>query len=71
LLAAPELKDPLQVIQPKVLYQYSDPELEARSAGQKIMIRMGAENATKIKAKLQEIRRELTGPKGGNPASPK
>lgn len=71
LLATPELKDPLQLVQPKVLYQYSDPELEARSAGQKIMIRMGAENATKIKAKLQEIRRELTGPKGGNPASPK
>ena len=34
------------------------------------MIRMGAENATKIKAKLQEIRRELTGPKGGNPPQP-
>jgi Protein of unknown function (DUF3014) len=71
LLATPELNDPLQLVQPKVLYQYSDPELEARSAGQKIMIRMGPENATKIKAKLQEIRRELTGPKGGNPASPK
>ena len=71
LLATPELTDPLQLVQPKVLYQYSDPELEARSAGQKIMIRMGAENATKIKAKLQEIRRELTGPKGGNPAAPK
>ena len=71
LLATPELKDPLQLVQPKVLYQYSDPELEARSAGQKIMIRMGPENATKIKAKLQEIRRELTGPKGGNPAGPK
>jgi len=71
LLAAPESTDPLQLVQPKVLYQYSDPELEARSAGQKIMIRMGAENATKIKTKLQEIRRELTGPRGGNPASPK
>ena len=62
LLAAPELTDPLQVVQPKVLYQYADPELEARSAGQKIMIRMGNENAAKVKAKLQEIRRELTGP---------
>ena len=61
LLAAPELTDPLQVVQPKVLYQYADPELEARSAGQKIMIRMGNENAAKVKAKLQEIRRELTG----------
>jgi Protein of unknown function (DUF3014) len=71
LLATPELKDPLQVVQPKVLYQYADPELEARSAGQKIMIRMGSENAAKIKAKLKEIRRELTGPNGSNPAGSK
>jgi hypothetical protein len=64
LLAAPELTDPLQVVQPKVLYQYADPELEARSAGQKIMIRMGNENVAKVKAKLRDIRRELTGPEG-------
>jgi hypothetical protein len=69
LLAAPEVKDSLQVVQPKVLYQYADPELEARSAGQKIMIRMGNENAAKVKAKLQEIRRELTSPQG-NPSGP-
>jgi hypothetical protein len=69
LLAAPESKDPLQVVQPKVLYQYADPELEARSAGQKIMMRIGNENAAKLKAKLQEIRRELTGPQG-NPPGP-
>jgi hypothetical protein len=71
LLATPESKDPLQVLQPKVLYQYANPELEARSAGQKIMIRMGSENAAKVKAKLQEIRRELTGPRGSNPAASK
>jgi hypothetical protein len=69
LLAAPEVKDSLQVVQPKVLYQYADPELEARSAGQKIMIRMGNENAAKVKAKLQEIRRELTGPEGNPPGA--
>ena len=69
LLAAPELKDPLQVVQPKVLYQYADPELEARAAGQKIMMRMGNENAAKVKAKLQEIRRELTGPQGNPPGA--
>ena len=69
LLAAPESKDPLQVVQPKVLYQYADPELEARSAGQKIMMRMGNENAAKVKAKLQEIRRELTGPQGNPPGA--
>ena len=69
LLAAPESKDPPQLVQPKVLYQYADPELEARSAGQKIMIRMGYENAAKVKAKLQEIRRELTGPQSDPPGS--
>jgi hypothetical protein len=69
LLAAPESKDPLQVVQPKVLYQYADPELEARSAGQKIMMRMGNENAAKVKAKLQEIRRELTGPQNNPPGA--
>ncbi len=69
LLAAPESKDPLQVVQPKVLYQYADPELEARSAGQKIMMRMGNENAAKVKVKLQEIRRDLTGPQGDPPGA--
>jgi hypothetical protein len=39
-----------------VLYTYADPELEARSAGQKILMRMGAENATAIKDKLRAIR---------------
>jgi hypothetical protein len=43
-----------------VLYQFADPELEGLSAGQKIMLRMGAENAAKVKAKLREIRRELS-----------
>lgn len=59
LLAAPELAGPVELVQPKVLYQFADPALEGRSAGQKIMMRMGSENAAKVKAKLREIRREL------------
>lgn len=59
LLAAPDLKGPPELAQPKVLYEYAAPELQARSAGQKIMMRMGAENAARVKAKLREIRREL------------
>jgi hypothetical protein len=62
LLAAPDVTSPLALVQPKVLYLYSDPDLESRSAGQKIMMRMGADNATRIKAKLREIRALLTGP---------
>ena len=59
LLAAPEVGTPVRLLQPKVLYEFADPDLETRSAGQKIMIRMGAENALKVKAKLREIRQEL------------
>lgn len=60
LLAAPEVTGPVKLVRPKVVYQFADPDLEARSAGQKIMMRMGSENAAKVKAKLREIRRELT-----------
>ncbi len=59
MLAAPDVPA-LSLVQPKVLYQYADPDLEARSAGQKIMMRMGGENEAKVKAKLREIRGELT-----------
>lgn len=60
LLAAPDVAGSVKLVQPHVAYQFADPELEARSAGHKIMIRIGAENASRIKAKLREIRRELT-----------
>ncbi|MBI1990725.1 MAG: DUF3014 domain-containing protein [Betaproteobacteria bacterium] len=60
LLDAPDIKGPIKLTQPKVMYEFADPALEARSAGQKIMIRMGSENAAKVKAKLREIRHEVT-----------
>ena len=59
LLAAPEPREPIALAQPKVLYEFADPDLESRSAGQKIMMRMGADNEAKVKAKLREIRRAL------------
>jgi hypothetical protein len=59
LLAAPDMDGNVKLVQPKVLYLFADPDLEDLSAGQKIMIRMGPENAAAIKAKLREIRREL------------
>ena len=61
LLAAPAVSAPIRLEQPKVMYHFEDPELEARSAGHKIFIRIGPENAATIKAKLRELRRELTG----------
>jgi hypothetical protein len=59
LLAAPEAKEPPALARPGVLYQFADPALESRSAGQKLMLRMGGENAAKVKTKLREIRAEL------------
>lgn len=59
LLATPEVRGPITLTVPHVLYEYADPELEARSAGQKLLIRMGTENAAKVKAKLREIRSEV------------
>jgi len=57
LLAAPDLEPGALLVQPKVLYEYADAELQARSSGQKIMLRVGAVNAAALKAKLGEIRR--------------
>lgn len=57
LLAAPEHPEPIRLIQPMVLYEFADPKLEARSAGQKIMIRIGRDHAVTVKTKLREIRR--------------
>ena len=59
LLAAPEIDAPMKLLRPKVLYEFADPHLETRSAGQKILVRMGKDNASRVKAKLREIRREL------------
>lgn len=59
LLAAPEPDEPIMLVQPKVLYRYADERIEALSAGQKIMIRIGRENAARIKTKLREIRGQV------------
>ncbi len=62
MLAAPAVQGPIKLIQPKVLYEYADPDLEQRSAGQKILMRMGSDNAARVKAKLAQFRREVVGP---------
>jgi hypothetical protein len=62
MLAAPELEGPVALVQPKVMYKFADPELESLSAGRKIMIRIGTDNARRLKAKLREMRQVLAGP---------
>lgn len=60
LLAAPDVPGRIKLVRPNVLYQFADPDLEALSAGQKILIRLGSENAARIKARLRDVRRDLT-----------
>lgn len=60
LLATPQVTEPVRVAQHVVRYRFVDPELEALSAGQKLMIRIGPDNARIIKAKLREIREAVT-----------
>ncbi len=59
LLAAPEPRAPVALTQPKVMYEFADPALAELSAGQKIMVRVGLDNETRLKAKLREIRKAL------------
>ncbi|HEY8539513.1 MAG TPA: DUF3014 domain-containing protein [Steroidobacteraceae bacterium] len=59
LLETPEVEGPIKLVQPGVFYEFADPSLESRSSGQKLLLRMGNENAAAIKLKLREIRREI------------
>jgi hypothetical protein len=60
LLAAPQPAGPIALVRPNVMFTYADPALESRSAGQKLLIRMGPENAAAVKAKLKELRAAIT-----------
>lgn len=59
LLETPEVPGPIALQQPGVFYEFADPALEQRSAGQKLLIRMGSSNAATAKLKLRELRREV------------
>ena len=60
LLAAPQPTGSIALVRPNVMYTYADPGLESRSAGQKLLMRMGPDNAAVIKAKLTELRAAIT-----------
>lgn len=62
LLATPEPGEPIPLVQPHVLYEFADPELEALSGGQKLLIRMGPDHISRVKAVLSEIRTRIAQP---------
>jgi hypothetical protein len=66
LLETPDVQGPIALAQPGVQYEFADPALESRSAGQKALIRMGSENAAAVKHKLRELRAALIARQSGN-----
>jgi hypothetical protein len=60
MLATPQPKGAIELVRPNVMYTFADPTLEARPAGQKLLIRMGPQNAETIKLKLKELRAAIT-----------
>ena len=70
LLATPPAPEPLPLTlvevkgevpseRPWLRYEFADPRLESASAGQKIMLRVGAVNERRLKALLRALRAEL------------
>ena len=62
LLATPQPEEPIRLVQPHVLYEFADPELEALSGGQKLLIRMGPDHISRVKAVLSEVRTRIAQP---------
>lgn len=60
LLATPAVEQPVLLKRPHVLYEYADPSVEALSSGQKILVRIGPDNADRVRQRLAELRQRLT-----------
>ena len=56
LLETPEPAEPIELVQPHVLYKFADPQLEALSSGQKLLLRMGSDHAARVKSVLSALR---------------
>lgn len=62
LLATPLPDGPIILTRPNVLYEFADPDLQALSSGQKLLLRMGPNNAGTTKRMLEKFRERLVQP---------
>ena len=58
-LQASDVRGPLQLVKPSVMYLYADADLENLQDVEKQLIRLGPENTEKLKAKLRQILQQL------------
>jgi len=59
LLETPAPDKPILLARPHVLYEYADADLEALSSGQKLLLRMGGDQAARLKTVLTEFRERV------------
>lgn len=59
MLEAPMIREPITLVAPSAMYQFKDPELEQLPSAQKLMLRIGPNNATQLRPKLQQIQISL------------
>ena len=60
LLGTPDVPGPIYLSKPEAVYLFEDPELEAMTAGQKILVRMGSVNASVVRDKLLELKQGIS-----------
>lgn len=58
-LAVPVLSADVELVQPHVMYQYADPEIEALSPLQKQVLRMGPENVRALQEYLRAVAAQM------------
>ena len=56
MLAVPVLRGDVELVQPKVLFEYADPALEGLSDLQKQVLRMGPDNVARLQSYLRTMR---------------
>lgn len=57
-----EVKGTVPSLRPWVRYEFADPELEAMSAGRKMLLRTGPDNQRRLLSKLKDIRQRVAKP---------
>ena len=62
LLDSPEVQGPVYMVKPEAVYLFEDTTLEAMTAGQKILVRMGSANASVAKETLLEFKQGISHP---------
>lgn len=58
-LAAPEVDGPIKLVRPTVYYKFEDEKMEKMPGLHKLMIRIGPDNAARVKEKLTELKGKL------------